>query len=813
MFSKPGAIWPAPLKGGVNLDSIDARYIECRCALLKLNEIVRVVNLLKKSAVKAPPGKTIIPLMNFVLALCQGPTFNVSPVLKKRLQLLSQFKLIKLTEVPIVNLTAPLELANELLPVETDMAIFKEKLYDSELQSKILDSLSQITKNCIGIYGKKIRYVLTQRDKFRHEDVSERAITSEESPIGEFLQPTEITLGLEFAALVSNRNFDSTERSLQKLTIQVLGKFAAYLKEKEYPRIDQYTLELKRFSRTKPGYYSEAMARLPYWGHSMHRMFAMLLRIKYLMDITQAILRQAFLPNKDYFNDNITLMFCENLYQFRLMTDALEDACSDDTIFSNNVTEMLTKYHYITEQIKVQFSSVIDTYKKQVQSTVNEMKIIMKLVEEFHSRWKNLHDKDNSKDYSKLCDLSPKELAKKVNEKYEKDKLTFESVMADRIRKKAIVTDLIYKPDEYDDESSDSDSDSEDDDSHREEYAECCSPHLPCGRSIMDLFNQSPKHLIKNGYYALQSPTAPDMVAKLSAQLVPKTPREYDPEEAISPRWIFEDKNYCRSRTLSPPLSAKIPSSPECGRRRSNSAQACRPQAKSAQAAKRSHSLQSAPSPDNKNHPRSPIRMTDTKYASKSAQLKRYKNTSPHIIRLKRPKTAATEKQSCSSFAKYHRDPISARGQVSLDEALIGSASTDSSFNDGSISTKSPEVLKSAMSGRSCKSASSSKSRCTLKKVRFVGVPPPTPEDVKCKGSPSFHHVSATTQPTKLKASAILNEGYRFCHNLREKGATKRVTVRPKKDTNAVSASTENDSESVISAGHFTAKLMSKLIG
>lgn len=99
MLAKAAASASVPaMKGSVYLDSHDVKIIQYKAAIYKLGETSRLLNLLQKNLEKTADTE-IIPLMNYILSLGEGPMFNVHPVLRKRYQLLCEYKVCKVTAV------------------------------------------------------------------------------------------------------------------------------------------------------------------------------------------------------------------------------------------------------------------------------------------------------------------------------------------------------------------------------------------------------------------------------------------------------------------------------------------------------------------------------------------------------------------------------------------------------------------------------------------------------------------------------------------------------------------------------------------
>lgn len=423
MFAKAAASASVPvIKGGVYLDSFDAKFIQYKAALMRLTEIMRLLKVLENSLSKNTKEKTIIPLMNYILTLCQGPLYNVSPVLRKRLELLSEFKLVKLNDVNPVLSTAPIDLTVEFPEVVEDAELYKGKLYDAELQQKLLKSLVKITQNASLIYNKKIRQIVMERNANRPADISGRPVPLDEASVEDLLQPAEVTIALDLAVLITDFDNDTTFKYYHKLTLQVLTKFKEHMNEKVLPAIRNYQTALRTFSKAKGINYSKAILNLPYWQNTMHRVFSLLLRVKYLLDITKALVRQLYIPNREFLHQKNTMLLSKNVYEYQELLKKLEIVCFESDL-TKDITEKLELYSKQGSMFPVQANNIIDAYNNGVSKAMIVMKTTLQHLDTWCLIWKFVQE--NSLSENTLAGLTDEELTNMLEERLAVDRLTY----------------------------------------------------------------------------------------------------------------------------------------------------------------------------------------------------------------------------------------------------------------------------------------------------------------------------------------------------------------------------------------------------
>ncbi|AGO12023.1 AaceriADR360Wp [[Ashbya] aceris (nom. inval.)] len=425
MFARAAAIASVPaMREGTALDAIDSRIIHCKGALARLKELERVVKLLTDSMAGNTASRTIIPLTSYVLALCQGPLFGLSATLRKRYELLSQMRLVKLTEVTAAASSGPVDLWSRWPADDEDADSVKNKFYDEELHGRILEHLLHTTRNCYSLYQKRYKLLLAERDACRTGETQEwNDLYS--LAVDDFIAPSEITLGLELAVLITDRDTDTADMAYQKLNIQVLSKLLEYFNSVAMPTINQYYAELQRAVRNKGMNQNNILTSLPFWAHTLHRIFAMLLRAKYLLDIIQSVLRLAYLPNKIHLSHPTVHLASPNLYLFRNTLERLDEICCGSTVLSARVTEYISPFLQQGVTHRLTYDKVVHLYKEAVRPTVSSLTEAIELMSNLVKTWEESCSQDH---ISRLQTLSANggNILDAVEQKFLTDKSLYE---------------------------------------------------------------------------------------------------------------------------------------------------------------------------------------------------------------------------------------------------------------------------------------------------------------------------------------------------------------------------------------------------
>lgn len=410
------------VKGGATLDQYDAKLIQCRVAISRLTEILRILRILEGTLKRTNGTKTIIPLMNYILALYGGLTLNASEILSRRLRLLSEFRLCKITDVnPPLN-SSPISLDCEFPEVSSDFQEYTAHVYDRQLQNKLLQAAINITQNALQVYDRKYKQCNMERSANMPTSISGRPTTFEEGSFEELIQPLDVPMILDLAVLIKDFEVDTSESSFRKLSLQVLTKFKDHFNEKALPPIKTYHTSLFRFSKASSLSQSKIIMNLPYWQYTMHRIYALLLRILYILTITKAFLRQAYIPNRAFFESPRTQLHSPNVFEFRELLKNLDTICMGPNDLSDLV-ERLQCYSQQGFSLAVQPSSVLEAYNSEVSVATRKLRFYFQIVESLLSVWKHIQASSlNNEAFGSLDELG---LSKAVEERLAVDRLDF----------------------------------------------------------------------------------------------------------------------------------------------------------------------------------------------------------------------------------------------------------------------------------------------------------------------------------------------------------------------------------------------------
>lgn len=423
MLAKAAATASVPsIKGTTHLDNHDVKIIQYKAALYKLVEMSRLLSVLAKNLEK-PTGKNIIPLVNYILILFEGPLFNVHPIMRKRFQLLCSFKVCKIVPInPVLN-TADIELVTQLPSVITDINSLREYMYKNELQWKLLGCLRSLVNNSSSIYERKLRQIQIERNAKRPVDSLGRPMPFDISTIEDILRPKESALCLDLAVLINNKEEDTSVGSMHKLQTQVLSKFVVCFKSKILPVLKTYYLQLKRFNSCK-AMPPSAVKDLQHWEYSHHRIYALLLRSLYISEMIASILRQVYNPNTSYFNEVKTKLLSENVFAYEEVLQKMETICSSlgNQGGPQELIKTLQRYSKQGVLYQVQANNIIEVYQECICKVVPNIIDNLDTLETFSTLWKFIEtNTDGMKSFS---DQTQEQLCKMLDERMAVDKLT-----------------------------------------------------------------------------------------------------------------------------------------------------------------------------------------------------------------------------------------------------------------------------------------------------------------------------------------------------------------------------------------------------
>lgn len=409
-----------PMKGSVYLDSHDVKIIQYKAAIYKLGETSRLLGVLQKNLERTSDSK-IIPLVNYILSLSEGPMFSVHPVLRRRYELLCEFKVCKGTVINPALSTSGIELEVQSPQVLEDLEELRSKIYDESLQWKLLECLQKIIANSSSIYERKLRQIQMERNARRPIDVSGRPITFVINSVEDLLRPWEMSLSLDLAVLINDPEKDTSIRSLRKLQTQVLSKFTACLQKKVLPVIRNYYCQLQKFASTR-GNPTAAFKELQSWECSIHRVYALLFRTLYILDVIMSLVRQIYLPNKLYLTETRTKLLSPNAYSYEDELKSFRDLC--DLNKHETFQELLTNLEGFSKEgftHNVHPGKIMDIYNNSLSKVIPFLRAVVQSMKSFADVWKYIES--NIEAGEKLDGCEESQLAHMLEERMAVDKL------------------------------------------------------------------------------------------------------------------------------------------------------------------------------------------------------------------------------------------------------------------------------------------------------------------------------------------------------------------------------------------------------
>ncbi|SCU84621.1 LANO_0C01904g1_1 [Lachancea nothofagi CBS 11611] len=407
-------------KGGVVLDQYDVKLIKCRVAILRLTEFLRIFKILEGTLKRRSENKVIIPLINYILALYGGPTLNISEVLRKKFTTISEFKNCKIPELTKTATPGPIHLDSYFPEVSSDRTSYKNDVYNPELQGKLLQVAIKITALALQLYERKYQLCLMERNANRPTDISGRSSALDEAAFDELVVPTEVSMALDLAVLIKDSTADTSDVSFQKLNLQVLTKFKDHMNEKALRPIKSYHTSLFRFSRATSLSQAKIIMNLPHWQYTMHRIYALLLRLFYILTITRAFLRQIYIPNKSYFAAPGTQLRSANVFELRELLQNIEGICFDDNDLDQMVKD-LDRYNQSGSSLVVQPTNISQSFNSDVTVAIRKLRFYFQTLETWISVWTVIQE--NKPIDEKLKALDDSELQKLAEERHSNDKL------------------------------------------------------------------------------------------------------------------------------------------------------------------------------------------------------------------------------------------------------------------------------------------------------------------------------------------------------------------------------------------------------
>ncbi|QLQ81693.1 hypothetical protein HG537_0F04540 [Torulaspora globosa] len=422
MLAKAAAGASIPtLRGSVYLDSHDVKIIQYKAAIYRVGEMSRLLNILEKNLERTESNK-IIPLVNYMLSLCEGPLFNVHPVLRKRYQLLCEFKACKVTPIHPALTTAQIDVKFELPHFIRDPESLRSKVYDEELQWKLLGCLQKVLANCSTIYERRLRQIQLERNAMRPADTSGRSVPLDLNAVEDLLRPQELSLSLDLAVLINDQEQDTTARSLLKLQTQVLAKFALCLQSKVLPVIKGYYSQLQTFCASR-GISIAAVKELQYWQYSLHRIYALMLRVLYIFDVMMSLTTQIYSPNRSYLNGIRTKLLSQNVFSYQEVLQKVEELC--DSSEHAAIAKLITALLDLSKQnvtYHVQPGKILELYQNSLSQVIPFLRTSTQTLSEFAEMWTYIEG--NLEAQNMINGYEASQLRRMLNERLEADKLT-----------------------------------------------------------------------------------------------------------------------------------------------------------------------------------------------------------------------------------------------------------------------------------------------------------------------------------------------------------------------------------------------------
>ncbi|CCH61242.1 hypothetical protein TBLA_0E01880 [Henningerozyma blattae CBS 6284] len=422
-------------KNTVFLDIYDIKILQYQIAITKLLELKNTLQNLETSLKTRHPDAYIVPLLNYILSLCEGPVLNVHISIRKRYRLLSQFKLCKLSEVGIIspdnqNGTSEIKQVYEipnielevLLPdVSEDSLFYSNNMYNRDLQWKLFHSLSCIIDNSLKIYTGMLDQVEKERNLYGSLNPFGRTAKFNYNSIDDLLESPEASLSLDMAVLISDFNRDTSLESFRKLQLQLLKIIINGFQDKIKPFLSKYYSQLKIFSTPNNTKNTNDVIMdiqsLPHWEYTLHRLYTFIFKSISYMDILISLLRQIYFPNKLYFQDIKIKLRSKNVHDYEEMIQMLEDISNnyrdDETI--RLLINLLGSYTKRGSLFFVQPDNVLDCYNNGVVKAYEKLKFFINFFKNWYKIWLHI---ENNKDGKKLLDnLSQAQLLRMLNER------------------------------------------------------------------------------------------------------------------------------------------------------------------------------------------------------------------------------------------------------------------------------------------------------------------------------------------------------------------------------------------------------------
>ncbi|CCH45283.1 GLC7-interacting protein 4 [Wickerhamomyces ciferrii] len=267
------------IKGGVYLDSYDAKIIEYQYAIIKIEALIKHI---KSIQIKLRVNHHLVPIIHYMISL-MGPLFNVSDTLTKRVDQLS-----KLTSIGAQRKVAALANTIALNFELEDQEALKLK-YDDNARH-LLNELLSLVENAGLIYEKKLQQACVERDANRLPGSNNKPVPLEVEFFKDLLDPLELNVFPKL--IVEASEFDNFHFKKVPLVIDSVNKSIKLIKD--------YLEQLKQF-KSKPN--DNVIKKLPHWSYTTHRIFACFVKLSELYTILRKFGRDLYLPYDEHLHN------------------------------------------------------------------------------------------------------------------------------------------------------------------------------------------------------------------------------------------------------------------------------------------------------------------------------------------------------------------------------------------------------------------------------------------------------------------------------------------------------------------------------
>ncbi|CEP64834.1 protein phosphatase regulator GIP4 LALA0_S14e00342g [Lachancea lanzarotensis] len=402
------------------LDHYDVQLVKCRAIVLRLQEFLRILKILNTTSKRRTEARFIIPLTNYILALYGCFTLNISEALNKKLLGISEFKTVAVPDSIPGFEASSVDIRIELAAVGSDLEEVKKNVYNVQLQGQTLESAIKITTTALQVAERVYGMSLTERSFNRQPDISGRRFDLDETAFDELIRPGEVSMALDLAVLIKNYDLDTSDASFEKLNLQVLTKFREHMNEKALRPVKSYHTSLFRFSKAASASQAKIIMNLPHWQYTMHRMYALLLRILYILSITKAFLRQVYIPNRQHLVAPKTQLRSTNVYEYQELLENVRRICLDDNDL-DELVNFVNSYNRSGSFLMVQPANISEFFNTDISSAIRKLRLYFQIVDSWIKMW--THIQESGEAMENLDVLPESELIKLVEERLANDKL------------------------------------------------------------------------------------------------------------------------------------------------------------------------------------------------------------------------------------------------------------------------------------------------------------------------------------------------------------------------------------------------------